>query len=242
MNKKFIKVIVYISSIVLLLSLFSFNRNISYASGKVDNERIIISDLKNLDKLINFSEIEKEFDLSSKKFISAKKIESENIIAGVIDFYDEVEKTNYTLFVNPDRKIEVIATEKIIDIKNVKINLYTWYNKDTQLKYKGIFNKDTQQLKDLSVYQDRMSEDTWRLVVSWACTFSSLLACKTVGYAVGASGILGGVVLGGLSISAGYIVSQACGFVFNTLVNKLGGKDAACGVISSGKATWEYFH
>lgn len=240
MNRKFIQIVVCISSLFLILQLFT--NNISYANATDNNEKIIISDLKNLDKLINFSEIEGTFDLSSKKFISAKKLESKRYIVGIIDFYDESKKTNYTLFVNPDRKIEVIATEKMVGDKDVEIDLYTWHNKYLELKYKGIINKNTQILKDLPIYQDRMSEDTWKLLVNWACSFSSFLACKSVGYAVGASGVLDGVVLGGLTIGAGFLVGQACSFVFTTLVNRYGGKDAACGFIKSGKATWDYFH
>ncbi|WP_240622414.1 hypothetical protein [Staphylococcus lutrae] len=59
----------------------------------------------------------------------------------------------------------------------------------------------------------------------WACVFSSYTAC--VGVALGA-GAAGSLVSGPFGAAAGFTGGFACRYVFQTAVEKYGGKDAAC--------------
>ncbi|MCS4485781.1 hypothetical protein [Staphylococcus americanisciuri] len=65
--------------------------------------------------------------------------------------------------------------------------------------------------------------------LKWACIFSSYSACIEVSLGAGAAGAM---VSGPFGVATGFAGGAACRHIFQTAVEKYGGKDAACKLLS----------
>ncbi|WP_241964989.1 hypothetical protein [Staphylococcus simulans] len=68
-----------------------------------------------------------------------------------------------------------------------------------------------------------------KAALKWACIFSSYSAC--IGVSLG-TGPAGAMVSGPFGAATGFAGGAACRYIFQTAVEKFGGKDAACKVLS----------
>lgn len=208
------RLFVLMSTMLLLLSLNPFAGAVSAeAKPSEDQHQIDLDAIKNLDALLE------NLNQSTEDVISSVWLDEE-VKSGVINLYNEDEDKYYNLYIEEDA-ITYYSTQYYVD-ESKEEALFELYSvkedNSTVHEFTSSIDKDTGEVE-----HNIMAKSTDDKVYKWACIFSSRIAC------IAAAGTLGFGVAGPFGATA---ATFACGYVFGTLVEKYGSKDAACKLFS----------
>ncbi|MGN9866689.1 hypothetical protein [Bacillus swezeyi] len=184
------------------------------------NEEVDLESLEpvNLKHITNLDETLTKYNLKSSNITSTYSFKNED--TGIINLYDE-ESDNYVNFYIMNNKIEFQSVQKKLNDGKTLFNLYT---NELELVLSETANSDGELEKKITI-----AKKPNRAALKWACIFSSYLACISTSIAAGAAGA---IVSGPFGVATGFVGGNACRYVFQTLVEKYGGKKAACKIFS----------
>lgn len=197
----------------MVLFLFSFGPLANTANAQSNETQINLSTIKNVNAVLN------ELSQNENDIISSYWLD-ETVKNGVINIHNEKEDKYYNFYIE-NNLITYYSVQYYIDENNEDANfeLYTvTKNNKFNHEFTSTIVKETGKVNHQ--IQSRSVSDS---VYKWACIFSSRLAC------IAAAGTLGFGVAGPFGATAAV---AACSYVFGTLVEKYGSKNAACKIFS----------
>lgn len=205
----------------LLVSAFIPFNSLSEAKEQdeqVKTEKLDLSSVKNLDEVL------KNLNLSKNDVLDESyRIPSDN--TAIVNVEDKDNSSFYNLYVEGD-KITSYSTQQSVNNNKAEFNLY---DMNGEIIYTSVVDENGQEVSESTPAANdtkvRESGNVNKAALAWACLFSSKVAC--VGAAAGVAG--GAMLIGpwGAAIT-GSAAGSACEMLFTTLVEKYGGKDAAC--------------
>ncbi|WP_413364558.1 hypothetical protein [Lysinibacillus sp. 3P01SB] len=215
MKKKLKKI-----SMVLLSSflfLFSFKPLLETVNAQENSLKEIsqsdFSKIKNYESLL-VTLLQNEEDIISAYWLD------EAVKSGVINIYNKKEDKYYNLYVEED-SINYYSVQYYVDKESGDANFELYSVGENNVithEYTSTILKETGEVNHtIGTYSSSNA------VYKWACIFSSRIAC------IAAAGTLGFGVAGPFGATA---ATLACGYVFGTLVEKYGSKEAACKIFS----------
>ncbi|MCZ3622055.1 hypothetical protein [Lactobacillus mulieris] len=193
-------------------------------------------DSKKLESIQNYKEIVKTLNLKSDYLLSAYRIDDRSTgkTIGIINFFDSQNKIYYNFYVDSQRKIEYITAQKENLDNTFNMALYQWTGVDFDTGFIQKIDSNGNFIENF--YTDRAKVN--KIALGWACLFSSYLACMGASAAASA----GGALIGGpWGATVGVIGGAACKVLFQQLVQRFGGKNAACSWTRNLKNTWSTF-
>lgn len=191
--------------------LLSFSPLVNTANAQINENQINLSEINNATVLLS------ELDQNTENIISSYWLD-ESVKSGVINLFDSKENKYYNLYIEKDL-ITYYSTQYYVNEKTEDANfeLYTvTENNDFIHEFTSTIVKETGE-----VTHQIQPFSTSNAVYKWACIFSSRIAC------IAAAGTLGFGVAGPFGATAAV---AACSYVFGTLIEKYGSKDAACSI------------
>ncbi|MCQ9299530.1 hypothetical protein NQ043_00010 [Staphylococcus hyicus] len=206
---------------ISLISLCIFpGENSAHASNEVltenDVEKVNLNKVENLDIVLKKVGQDKSTILPNSYNLKGKNIGFINIKGNDGKYYNFYLEKNYITYYSVQyKKGNGNAVFELRD-NNKNFVLSSEVNKDGKI----VSEKTIDDLK--SNYR---SANVNKAALKWACIFSSYAACVGVAASVGAAGSL---VSGPFGAAAGFAGGLACRVVFQTAVEKYGGKKAAC--------------
>ncbi|WP_017795149.1 hypothetical protein [Oceanobacillus kimchii] len=223
-----------ITFMIVLVSITTVLPNVSAATKQNDDlidfddlEEVDLTTVTNLDEALGNVGITRDNLLDNNY-----KVISENV-----SFINakNTENNRYYNFYLEGNEIKYYSVQAEKDNGNATFELYDMSNifilSSEVDKYGNVVKEET--------YMDRHPENDGIQLLSssginkaafkWACIFSSYIACLAVAAAAGAAGAL---VSGPFGVAAGFAGGNACRYLFQTAVDKYGGKDKACKVLS----------
>lgn len=229
---RFLKVVSLLSVMLLGISILLCTGTSIYAA---ENNDPIITKLtkKDYESVQNYKDIINTLQIKESDFLSAYRIDDTSVgsTVGIINFYDSKSDTYYNLYIDQERKIDYITTQKEKANGTLGISLYEWNGTDFDTGFVETIDSQGNLIENHRTKRATVN----KLALGWACLFSSYLACVGASAAAGAAGSLIG---GPWGTAVGIGGGAACKFVFQQLVEKFGGKDAACTWVKNLKNTW----
>ncbi|MEJ7541240.1 hypothetical protein [Staphylococcus intermedius] len=211
------------------ISLFTMIFSIIFVSI-IPNFAVAETNNKNSNKLDitsvnNLEEILKNKNLSKKDILQESYKMSDG--TGIINLKDSKNDIYYNFYVE-NKKITYFSTQSKLSNGNALFKLFDINDNflySSEANQNGeIIKEQTAMDRDQTAFRSNLS-GTQKAALKWACIFSSKVSCATAAAGVAAGGTLmgpwGAVITGGTAASA-------CELLFTTLVEKYGGKDAAC--------------
>ncbi|MBO3090935.1 hypothetical protein J5F27_03255 [Schleiferilactobacillus harbinensis] len=203
-----------------------------------NNSNTVIKKLKTdkLDLVGNYTNIITLTELKKANFISAYQVKdtTSDRSTGVLNYLNKSTNVYYNVYLAPDATINYVTKQYNNGNGTYGFDIL-YYNEQTK-ELDNVYHDDfDSQLNATSnLLETRAAVN--KLALGWACMFSSYMAC--IG-ASAAAGVLGTVTLGPISIAGATLGGVACRYVFQHLVQKLGGKGAACSWVRNLKNTWK---
>ncbi|MGX0297697.1 hypothetical protein [Staphylococcus epidermidis] len=186
--------------------------------NKNDVEKVNLNQVQNLDVTLENHNLTRENLLNNNY-----KVKKDNV-----GFINAKDKNNvYYNFYLEGNKIEYYSIQKKLANGNSTFTLYD-INGNYILKSEANNNGDIVK-ENTAVDNGVTTYAINKAALKWACIFSSYSAC--IGVSLGA-GAAGSMVSGPFGAATGFAGGAACRYVFQTAVEKYGGKDAACKILS----------
>ncbi|MCY7718442.1 hypothetical protein O3S73_019145 [Bacillus altitudinis] len=219
----------FILAIMSIIMLVSFAIPTSHIKANTDNEVIDLKDLKpvELKEIKNLDKILSKYKLKKKNITSTYYLDEDK--TGIINLYDKKKKVYFNFYI-VNNTIEFQSIQKELNNGKTSFDLYTneFENviSETADSNGEIEPKDT---NENMIASSKAAKKPNKAAIKWACIFSSYIACLSVSAAAGAGGAL---ISGPFGLASGFAGGLACRYVFQTLVEKYGGKKAACKLFS----------
>ncbi|HBI3769200.1 TPA: hypothetical protein K4452_002610 [Enterococcus faecalis] len=201
----------------------------------IENEAPIVTSINKEDyeNVQNYGEIIAALQITEDSFLSAYRIDDKSVgsTVGIINFYDSSSDTYYNLYIDQERKIDYITTQKENSDGTASMSLYQWNGRDFDTGFIETIDSQGNFIENHRTKRAAVN----KIALGWACLFSSYIAC--VGASAGATAagsLIGGPWGAAVGIGGGF----ACKYLFQHLIEKFGGKDAACTWIKNLKNTW----
>lgn len=241
MNKKFKFASAVLSASLLVAPISEIiyqNNNIAKANNltclaKIENNKI--KEFNNYKQLKNFKDIEEYLNLNNMKFSSAYQIEGDEKIVAIINYFNEEDNTYYNLYTDETPEIKFVSTQKEEKNKDKTFKLYSWNGIEFDNSFSITVDENGKE-KNFKLSKRSTGKE---LALSWACLFSSKIACISASVA---GGVLGAGVGGFVGSMVGPLMGTACSIVFGKLVETFGSKEYGCTLIKNGKLTWDYLN
>ncbi|QWQ38868.1 hypothetical protein KMP11_00430 [Gemella sp. zg-570] len=198
--------------------------------AKVENTKI--KEFNNYQQLKNFKDIEKYLNLNNMKFLSAYQIVDDEKIVAIINYFSEEDNTYYNLYTDETPEIKFVSTQTEEKNKDKTFKLYSWNGVDFDNSFSISVDNNNKE-KNFKLNKRSTGKE---VAFSWACLFSSKIACISASVA---GGVIGAGITGGWGAAVGPLMGWACSFVFGKLVETYGSKEYGCTLFKNGKLTWD---
>lgn len=207
--------LIFLSSFLFLFSFSPIVDSVNAESTSAkENNQIVLSQIENFESIIE-SLSQKSTDIISSYWLDP------SVKSGVINIHNKKEGKYYNLYVEGD-SITYYSTQYHVNDKKDSDANFELYSVDENNNFTHEFTSTI--VKETGeVHHAIAKASTSNTVYKWACIFSSRIAC------IAAAGTLGFGIAGPFGATAAVV---ACGYVFGTLVEKYGSKDAACKIFS----------
>lgn len=219
-------------ALLMVLGIFIGAGTSVYASEE-SQSKVTSIEKKDYENVMNYESITNSLGIKDENILSAYRIDDESIgsTVGIVNFYDSESGFYYNLYIDQERKVEYVTSQKENIDGTISMALYQWNGEDLDTGFIEKSDSEGTLIENNRVKRGSVN----KIALGWACLFSSYIAC--VGASAGATAA-GSLIGGPWGAAVGVAGGFACKYLFQHLIEKFGGKNAACTWVKNLKNSW----